>query len=251
MKTITLCLASLGLFINSCLAHQTDTLLNNIQQKVMNAFTQAKISQSDSTMVSLEQALADLHQKNNNSIVLYWYSYTCYYHSILLMIQKDLKGSEKILKVGIKMLKATNPKTSEQLALSALMESFSILYAPDMEVPSNSGRVTQYAEEALALDSLNLRAYYVLGASDFYTPEQYGGGKKAEGYLKKAVSLPDQSVRNPYLPSWGRNSAYEMLIRLYINHQQYDQAKTYYQQAIALFPGDYMISQLAGELKNH
>jgi pentatricopeptide repeat protein len=103
----------------------------------------------------------------------------------------------------------------------------------------------------LQKDSLNLRAYYVLGANDFYTPEQYGGGKKAEFYLKRAILLNNQTVSNPYLPSWGKNSAYEMLIRLYINHKQFDEARKYFQEARALFPDDYMINNLAGELINN
>jgi pentatricopeptide repeat protein len=131
------------------------------------------------------------------------------------------------------------------------MESFSIQYASGMEVPIISKRVKQNAEKALQLDSLNLRAYYVLGSNDFYTPEQYGGGKKAEKYLLKAIKLNDQSLSNPYLPSWGKNSAYEILIRLYINHKQFAEAKKYFQEALTLFPDDYMINKLANELINH
>ena len=131
------------------------------------------------------------------------------------------------------------------------MESFSIQYASGIEVPFISKRVKQNAEKALQLDSLNLRAYFVLGLNDFYTPEQYGGGKKVEDYLLKAIKLNDQSVSNPYLPSWGKNTAYEMLIRLYINHKLFAEAKKYYQEAIALFPDDYMINKLANELINH
>lgn len=231
--------------------NQNDTLLNNIQQKVMDAFVQAKISQSDKNLVSLEQGLLKQNINNKNSIIIYWYSYTCYYHSILLMIEKDNKSSEKILDEGIEQLNNVTHKNSEHLALLALMESFSIQYASGIEVPFISKRVKQNAEKALQLDSINLRAYYVLGSNDFYTPEQYGGGKKAEGYLLKAIKLNDQSVTNPYLPSWGKNTAYEMLIRLYINHKQFTEAKKYYQEAIALFPDDYMINKLANELINH
>lgn len=231
--------------------NQNDTLLNNIQQKVMDAFVQAKISQSDKSLVSLEQALLKQNFNNKNSIIIYWYSYTCYYHSILLMIEKDNKNSEKILDEGIEQLNNITHKNSEHLALLALMESFSIQYASGIEVPFISKRVKQNAEKALQLDSLNLRAYFVLGSNDFYTPEQYGGGKKAERYLVKAIKLNDQTILNPYLPSWGKNSAYEMLIKLYIKQKLFSEAKKYYQEAIALFPDDYMINKLATELINH
>jgi pentatricopeptide repeat protein len=225
-----------------------DTLLNNIQGKVLNAFVQCKINKSDKDLVSIEQALLSLYKNNNNSIIIYWYSYACYYHSIFLIGVKDKSGSEKILDAGIKQLNNVRLKNSEHLALLAIMEGFSIQYASGLEIPFISKCARLYAEKAVESDSLNLRAYYVLGSNDFYNPEQYGGGKKAEGYLKKAVSLNEQSIKNPFLPSWGKNSAYEMLIRLYIKHKQFTEAKKYYKDAIGLFPDDYMINKLASEL---
>jgi tetratricopeptide (TPR) repeat protein len=227
-----------------------DTLWSNIQLKILNAFVQSKTDQSDKDLVSLEQALLNLYKNNNNSIISYWYSYACYYHSIYFLVVKDNKSSQKILEEGIKQLNKVSLKNSEHYALLALMESFSIQYAPALEIPSISKRVNQNAEKALEADSLNLRAYYVLGSADFYNPVQYGGGKKAESYLKKAVGLNEQSVQNPYLPSWGKNSAYEMLIRLYINRKQFPEAKKFYNDAIGLFPDDYMIRKLGSELIN-
>jgi tetratricopeptide (TPR) repeat protein len=230
---------------------QNDTLLKNIQQTVMNAFVNAQNIKSDKGLLEIEQAFLSQMKNKNNGIITYWYSYTCYYHSILFMSKREYKNSEKILEEGIIQLKHINSKNSEHLALLALMESFSIQYASVIEVPFISKRVKQNAENALQLDSLNLRAYYVLGSNDFYTPEQYGGGKKAERYLLQAIKLNDQSVSNPYLPSWGKNSAYEMLIKFYINHKQFEEAKIYYKKAIAIFPDDYMISKLAKELINY
>ena len=231
--------------------NQNDTLLINIQEKVLDAFVNGKISKSDKGLADLEQTLLILNKNDNNGIIIYWYSYTCYYHSILLMIEKENKSSEKILEEGIMQLKKVSSLNSEHLALLALMESFSIQYASGMEIPFISKRVKQNAEKALQLDSLNLRAYFVLGSNDFYSPEQYGGGKKAASYLIKAIKLNDQSVANAYLPTWGKNSAYEMLIRLYINHKQFAEAKKYYQEAITLFPDDYMINKLSKDLINN
>ena len=230
---------------------QNDTVLINIQEKVLDAFVNGKISRSDKGLVDLEQALLNLDKNNKNGIIIYWYSYTCYYHSILLMIEKENKSSEKILDEGIMQLENVSNLNSEHLALLALMESLSIQYASGIEIPSIFKRVKQNAEKALQLDSLNLRAYFVLGSNDFYAPEQYGGGKKATSYFTKAIKLNDQPVVNPYLPSWGKNSAYEMLIRLYINHKQFAEAKKYYQEAITLYPDDYMIINLSKELLNY
>jgi tetratricopeptide (TPR) repeat protein len=242
-------------FINSPAAaryrtYQNDTLLINIQAHVQNAFVNGKINNSDKDLAGLEQALLSRSRNNNNSIITYWYSYACYYHSILFLSQKENKRAEKILDEGIMQLnKIVNPN-SEHLALLALMESLSIQYASGMEIPGISKRARQNAEKALQLDSLNLRAYYVLGSNDFYSPAQYGGGKKAEGYLLKAIRLKEQSVTNPILPSWGKNSAYEMLIRVYIKQKEYAEAKKYYMEASALYPNDYMISKLSKEIIN-
>jgi hypothetical protein len=264
MKTTLIFLVCAVFLVNSCKGNNfkelqtaslkkeypNDTLLINFQEKVMNAFIKAKISKSDKGLVELEQALLQWNKDNNNSIVVYWYSYTCYYHSILLMTDKDKKSPEKILDKGISLLKNVSNLNSEHLALLALMESLSIQYASDIEIPFISKRVKQNAEKALQLDSLNLRAYFVLGSNDFYTPEQYGGGNKAAGYLTKAIRLNDQSIANPYLPTWGKNSAYELLIRLYIRKKQFTEAKKYYQEAISLFPDDYMINKLSKDLIN-
>jgi tetratricopeptide (TPR) repeat protein len=230
---------------------QSDSLLSRIEQKINYAFVKGNISQTDSDMVLLEEELINLNRIKNNSIINYWYSYACYYHSILAMIQKDLKKSEKVLDEGIETLEDIDPKTSEHYALLALMKSLSIKYSPGIKAPFISASVKNNAEKAIELDSLNLRAYYVLGSNDFYTPEQYGGGKKAEGYFRKAIQLSNQSVKNPYLPSWGKNTAYELLIRLYIKREQFDEARKYFQEAIAMYPNDYMINQLASKLINH
>jgi tetratricopeptide (TPR) repeat protein len=229
---------------------QNDSLLYNIQQKIYNAFVQSQITQSDQELSKLELTLSEMNKQNNNSLIAYWYSYTCYYHSIFYMIKNDNKNSEKILDEGMNILNQTEPKTSEHLALLAMMESFSIQFAPGTEAAFISKRVKENGQKAMDLDSANLRSYFVLGSNDFYTPEQYGGGKKAEGYLKKAILLEDQSIKSPYLPSWGKNSAYELLIRFYIRKQQWDEAKKYFKEAIGLYPNDYMINQLSGELIN-
>jgi hypothetical protein len=274
MKTTLFFMTSMFLFLNSCSAKTSysnneilaikqsqekalsgiqagDTLLANIQQKILNAFVEAKMENNDKKLLSIEQELLDRYSKGNNSIVVYWYSYACYYHCILFLTENDNKKSEQMLKAGIKQLDELKLKNSEHLCLLALMESLSIKFAAGMQAPFISKSARQDVDKALQLDSLNLRAYYVLGSSDFYTPEQYGGGKKTDIYLKKAISLKDQSVSNPYLPSWGRNMAYELLIRHYIKKQQWEDAKKYYQEAITLFPNDYMINQLSGQLIGH
>jgi len=231
------------------MAQRNDTLLNNIEQKVYNAFVKSVRNQNDSELVSIENALLELNSKKTNSIIVYWYSYACYYHSIFSLRQNDLKKTEKMNVKGIEKLEEVEPKNSEHFALLALMQSLSFTYAPGSKAPFISTEIKKNAEKALELDPLNPRAYYVLGSNDFYTPEQYGGGNKAEGYLKKSIELKNQAIANPYLPSWGKSLAYELIIRFYLKKNLPDEANKYYQQAKILFPNDYLIKKLGVEME--
>ena len=139
-------------------------------------------------------------------------------------------------------------KNSEDYALLAMVQSFSIQFKAGMKAPFIANKVSKNGKLAMSMDENNPRAYYVLGSSDFYTPEQYGGGKEVEQLLKKAISLPAQATVNPYLPSWGIEEAYEMLVRFYIRTERWADAKHYYKEASKSYPDNYQIGQLASQL---
>jgi len=72
---------------------------------------------------------------------------------------------------------------------------------------------TENIDAAKAVNSDNPRIYYLEGSSLFFTPEEYGGGKKvAKPLLEKAVAKfaafkPQSSIS----PQWGRMEAEWML----------------------------------------
>ena len=88
----------------------------------------------------------------------------------------------------------------------------------------------------------------MFASNNFYTPKKYGGGKLVEKYLLKAISLPTQKTPNQYLPSWGKEESYEMLIKYYIQNKKWDLAKQYYEKGIKECPKSYIINQLATQL---
>jgi hypothetical protein len=61
-------------------------------------------------------------------------------------------------------------------------------------------------QTALELNSENPRPYYLQAVSLMYTPEQYGGGKKAALPLfEQAMKLyNDSSTVSKFYPDWGR-----------------------------------------------
>lgn len=79
-----------------------------------------------------------------------------------------------------------------------------------MTLGPESGMMCSKAKE---LNDANPRAYYLMGQSAMYTPEQYGGGKD------KAIMLLETAVKkfktfkpsSPIMPTWGEKQAIDAL----------------------------------------
>ena len=226
---------------------QSDSLLVDIQSKIYNAFVKDRMSQKNDALNELSIQLENLYKAKNQNLILYWRSYLQFYSSINYLIKGDNKSAENKINNAIELIESIEKKYSEDYALLAMLQSFSIQFNP-MNAMYISVDSKKNVNSAISLDSTNLRAWYVFASNDFYTPEQYGGGKEAEKYLLKAISLPAQKIKNDYLPSWGKEESYEMIIKLYIKKEKWDLAKKYFRDGIAAFPKSYVINQLASEL---
>ena len=229
--------------------YQSDSLLVGIQEKIYNAFTIGMMTKSSEALNKLGSELEQVYKEKSHNIILYWRSYLQFYASIFYLHTGDKVSAEKEIDKGIEWLDKMERKNSEDYALLALLQSFGMQFK-GMKAMFIAEKVKQNAEAAIDIDSTNLRAYYVLGNNDYYTPEKYGGGNVAEKYLLKAISLPEQKISNVYLPSWGKEEAFEMLIKFYIKKEKWELAKKYFQEGIDLFPKSYTINQLASKLIN-
>jgi len=170
-----------------------------------------------------------------------------FYSSIYHLEKGAKETAEKEIDKGIDWMDDMKKKNSEDYALLALLQGFGIQFK-GIQAMFISGAIKKNAKQAMAIDATNIRGYYVFANNDFYTPEKYGGGKEAEEYLLKAIALPAQNIKNEYLPSWGKEESYEILIRLYIQNENWDLAKKYFQEGIGEFPESYAINQLAAKL---
>lgn len=226
---------------------EPETLLVDIQGKVYNAFVQSLMSKENKSLSKLSVELEEMNRVKKQNLILYWRSYLQFYSSIYYLKKGDKKIAEEEIDKGIDWLESLKNKNSEDYALLAMLQGFGIQFK-GMKAMFISQDIKKNAKQAIAMDSTNLRAYYVYASNDFYTPEKYGGGKEAEKYLLKAIALPAQKVKNTYLPSWGKEEAFEMLIKLYIKEEKWDLAKKYFQQGIEEFPDSYTINQLAATL---
>lgn len=225
-----------------------DSLLHGIEARIDQAFVQSLMGEDEAPLTKLLTDLEAYQANHDRKLARYWMSYLQYYQAIYHLQRDEMKQAEKATKAALDRLERFDSPNSEDYALMAMLKGFSIQFASVVKAPFIGSKAQKYGEQAVAIDSSNLRAYFVLASNDYYTPEKFGGRQKAEGYLKQALALPAQAVPNPYLPAWGREEAHEMLIKLYLDQERYDQAKAQFQRANQEFPESYLINQLASQL---
>jgi hypothetical protein len=224
-----------------------DSIYHHAQDKIYGAFA-ASLAQESTK--NIDQVINQLQENSAKAPNLgeYWLAYAHYYKAIYFISYSKDAESEKTIKKGIEYLEEKKTKNAEDLALLALMQSFSVQFAPGMSAAIISNKSKSNVAKALEMDPNNLRAYYVAGSIDFYTPKQYGGGKKVEEYLKKALQQSTQKNKNPYLPSWGKEETYVMIVEYYLENKRKNDALSYYKEGIKVFPDSYQLGELAKKL---
>lgn len=216
----------------------------NVQAETDKALDEALRVRSPEPFVHLRQRL----RLADATYARYWQGYVALHESIYYLQQNDRKRAEQIIEDGLTNFQQTTPQRAEDFALLAHMQSFAVQFRHGMAAGIAAAKVKSNAERALKLDARNLRAYYVLGSNDFYTPPRYGGGKKTEGYLLKALAQPDQSTASAQAPSWGREQTYELLVRYYQREKKPALAQKYHAEARRLFPGSSTLAELGKSL---
>lgn len=226
-----------------------DSLLYGIQDRVYRKFVNSMARGEATPIEQLAEQLEAGFQRNKQPLYRYWQAYTLFYASIYWMEQGAEKKAERATDRAISLLKDQSRKTAEDYALLAFLQGFSIPFKAGIRAPFISASAGKNARIALDMDPENPRAYYVLGNNDFYTPSQFGGGKKVVEYLEKAIALCADQADNPYLPTWGGDSAYEMLIRYYHREGETEKWQSTLTRALDTYPDSYRLNELAGALE--
>jgi hypothetical protein len=221
-----------------------------IQQRIYQSFVNSIISKNTTPLDKMYKELGSMYSKNPSNVIVYWKAYLLYYKSIYYIQINDKDNSEHSINEGIELLNELKRKNSDDFALLALLQGFSTQFQSGIMAGRISSQREKNVKRALELDPSNIRAYYVYANGDFYTPVQYGGGKKAEEYLIKALALEEKPILNPFLPTWGREESYVLLIQLYIREEKWDSAKKVFSEGIKQFPDSYSIQRFAQTLIN-
>lgn len=225
----------------------TDTLLNNIQQKIGQNLSECFKTNSDESLTNLILELYSIKSDNIN-LANYWKAYSKFYLSIFYLKTGNKSKAEEEINTAIELLKIIEFKTSEDYSLLALLQSFSIQFNyKDAKIIVQEA--TDNSNKAIELDSNNLRAYFVAG-NLLYHSFDMSKIAESEKYFLKAISLKEQNIINNRLPSWGKDEAYSKLIEIYLKQNDNISAKKYFLEAKENYPNSYYIRNLENNFKN-
>lgn len=220
---------------------ETD-LLYNFQSKVDSLYLIQDAKESIAQLDELSLKIDKIKPANN--IVNYWQAYVYFMISTKYSELSQHAKSEQFCHEAIEILKDIKGKDSEVFALLAYVQGFSIAFAKGMEAGIISKEANMNAQRAIESSNKNPRAYYVAGMLDYYTPKEYGGQMICEEYIKKTIKLTEPNSHNPYLPTWGKEDAYIILINYYQSKKMSDKAKEVYDEAITLYPNSRALKSL-------
>lgn len=197
--------------------------LNGIQQKIEKALSEAFAAKNGLPLENLEKQFSD--NKQNTDWNLYWQSYLNFCQTIFYMQSGNKEKSAEYHRKSIDILQDKKDKNTEDYALLANNLSLSFVFMKNqMEAMQIDAEIRQNLQKGFRLQKENPRLYYVEGNYDTHTPKQYGGGKKAETSLLKAISLAEPNQNSDHLPTWGKKEAYQSLLKWYSSENQKEKA---------------------------
>lgn len=248
MKTI------ISLFMLVCLSssivaqtEKTNPLLD-IQERIDSIYIAARKEKNATSLLEMEKSIKGA--KMNNYLPQYWGAYLKLNLSVLYGEIEDKVKAEESINDAIKILDGIESKDAEVLALLAYAQSFSIRYASGMQAGIIYQKSGQNINIAKKIDATNIRVWYVAAILDFYTPKSFGGQKECEAFFKKAISLDEKNDSNPYLPTWGKEDSYLMLINYFITNDRKDEATKYFKEASSDFPNSSRLQALEKRISN-
>ena len=224
-------------------------ILYNAQQKMDSLLTLTYIgNKSNTALLEYSNQLKELFKKNKSNLIAYWYAYSKFY---LSQSEKNKTLSEKYIDEAVDVLDNLKNKNSEDYALLAHVQAFSLQFINMMKIIFRSKSAKENALKAIELDKNNLRGYFVYASLDYYTPAEYDGGKEYETYLLKAIKLPvSVDINNTYLPTWGLEDSYLLLIQSYFKKKDIDNAKKYFMEGQNALPNSKRLQNLSAKFKN-
>jgi tetratricopeptide (TPR) repeat protein len=206
------------------------------------AFQQSKTQAVEDPLIQRNNALNKVFKEEDNNFNRYWLSYGLYNQALIADRLEDKKAAEELIDRAIELLKPLKEDPESQ-ALLALQLGYSTRFKSYWSMISLGRNAYQRAERAVALAPTNMRTNLALAINDFYTPKVFGGGKKVETHLIKALQAPSPSASDTS-PTWGKPNVYELLVKYYQKNEQQTEAQNYLNQGLSEFPDSELLLSL-------
>ncbi len=224
----------------------------NYQKAIKSAYLEALLIKEEGT-ASLQKIHKNLDkliiQDKLNLCLTYWLAYDEYYLAKYYELREKEELAESLLEKAINRLDALEEKSSEDYALLSLLQSAYLKYCNFSRI-SLAKKMAKNCQKALTLEPNNLRANVVWGIIDLARPKIFGGRKEGEKFLLNALeNLSEQTLSSEILPSWGKEEAYETLIKYYIKVKRLDEARDYIKELETYYPMNLYIDELKKHLK--
>lgn len=207
-KFVTSTLAIIFLFASWVQAQTLEEALD----KTMTQFNNA---QQASEMVEASNRLAMIAEKWNKEWIAPYYA--AFSKVILSYTDSQTDKKDQYLDTAdqlIEQAKAAAKEENDELYVLEAMAANARLAVDPQNRWQQYGKVfEQKLKKAKSLREDNPRIYYLRGSSLFYTPENFGGGKKAAlPYFEKAASLYEKENETSIMkPSWGKEYNAQLL----------------------------------------
>lgn len=219
--------------------------LNGIQPKIYSASMDAYKRNDFSSYDVIEKDLKSIDVTGSATLSYYrsyWLSLLYYEKSLSLMRARSRELSKQALEQSIATLKSITPQDNEVSALLAMALGLNLQFVPQQSIIIAVQDVNTALGASLE-GKPSLRSYYANAISDYNTPLIYGGGRKAEALARQAIA--NQGRRSARLrPTWGRDLATALLIRVLIDKKKLAEARALYQKAKLEFPNSVSIDEL-------
>lgn len=146
-----------------------------------------------------------------------------YYTAMTYILQSSMvkEGAEidaKLDKADEYLKKAMDMVSNDELlCLSSWSKSSRIAVNPMTRGQKYGMESAMVLQRALNLNDKNPRAHYLKGMSNYFTPEEFGGGKRQALSEFQIASELYQSVKpsSEIMPSWGAEENEKMIQRIY------------------------------------
>jgi len=230
-------------------AEQRAASLVGIQDRILDAANRAYAA-DDFTGYAAARATINKVDPGGAAAVTYWKNYWSafldYQNALSLMRASRRDEARVTLGRSIDTLKAIASPDAEVNALLGLAAGLNLQFVPRQQIVIAAQQTNAYLRDSVASPKASPRSYYASAIADWNTPITFGGTLKAEGLAKKALSM--RETPSQLRPTWGRDAATELLIRIHLARKEGAAARALYESAKRDFPDSSAIKELAGQV---